>query len=77
MSHEQIETMLDNRVKEVTDYLRLFKEFETSGMDDWPPGARFVVGFGQTMMNAMREYIAENRDMLFEETDADHKTAVG
>ncbi len=77
MSHEQIETVLDNRVKEVTDYLRLFKEFETSGMDDWPPGARFVVGFGQTMMNAMREYIAENRDMLFEETDADHKTAVG
>lgn len=77
MSHEQIETVLDNRVKEVTDYLRLFKEFETSGMDDWPPGARFVVGFGQTMMNAMREYIAENRDMLFEETDADHNTAVG
>ena len=77
MSREQIETVLENRVKEMTDYLRLFKEFETSCMDDWPPGARFVLGFGQTMMKTMREYVEENRDMLFEEMDAEHKTAVG
>ena len=77
MSREQIETVLDNRVKEMADYLRLFKEFETSCMDDWPPGARFVLGFGQTMMKTMREYVEENRDMLFEETDTEHKTAVG
>jgi DNA-binding PadR family transcriptional regulator len=77
MSREQIETVLDNRVKEMTDYLRLFKEFEASCMDDWPPGARFVLGFGQTMMKTMREYVEENRDMLFEEMDTEHKTAVG
>jgi hypothetical protein len=77
MSREQIETVLENRVKEMTDYLRLFKEFETSCMDDWPPGARFVLGFGQTMMKTMREYVEENRDMLFEEMDTEHKTAVG
>jgi DNA-binding PadR family transcriptional regulator len=77
MSREQIETVLDNRVKEMTDYLRLFKEFEASCMDDWPPGARFVLGFGQTMMKTMREYVEENRDMLFEEMDTENKTAVG
>ena len=77
MSREQIETVLENRVKEMTDYLQLFKEFETNSMDDWPPGARFVLGFGQTMMKTMREYVEKNRSMLFEETDAEHKTAVG
>ena len=77
MSPEQIETVLENRVKEMTDYLQLFKEFETSCMEDWPPGARFVLGFGQTMMATMRQYIEENRDMLFEDAKAGKESAVG
>ena len=77
MSHEQIETVLEHRVKEMTDYLALFKEFETSCMEDWPPGARFVLGFGQTMMTTMRQYIEENRDMLFEDSKTGQKSAVG
>jgi DNA-binding PadR family transcriptional regulator len=77
MSREQIETILDNRVREMGEYLQLFKEFETNCMDDWPAGARFVLGFGQTMMKTMREYVEQNRDMLFEEKDTEHKTAVG
>lgn len=77
MTHEQIETVLENRVKEMTDYLQLFKEFETSCMDEWPPGARFVLGFGQTMMKTMRKYIEEHRDMLLEETDTLRESAVG
>ncbi|MDH3758664.1 MAG: PadR family transcriptional regulator [Gammaproteobacteria bacterium] len=77
MSREQIETVLDNRVKEMTDYLQLFREFETTSMDDWPPGARFVLGFGQTMMKTMREYVEENRDKLFDKTGTGNKTAIG
>ena len=77
MTREQIETVLENRLGEMTDYLQLFKEFETDCMDDWPPGARFVLGFGQTMMQTMRKYIEDNKDMLFEETNTEHKTAVG
>ena len=77
MTREQIETVLENRIEEMTDYMRLFKEFETSCMDEWPPGARFVLGFGQTMMKTMREYIEAHRGMLFEETDTEHKKAVG
>jgi PadR family transcriptional regulator AphA len=77
MSREQIETVLDSRVTEMNEYLQLFKEFETSCMEDWPPGARFVLGFGRTMMETMRDYIAENRDMLVEDTSTGHESAVG
>ena len=77
MTREQVETVLDHRVREMTEYLRLFKEFETNCMEDWPPGARFVLGFGQTMMKTMRAYIEENRDMLVEEMGTARDSAVG
>lgn len=77
MSRGQIETVLDNRVEEITDYLRLFKEFESNCMKDWPSGARFVLGFGQTMMKTMLQYIEENREMLLEQTKAGQESAVG
>jgi len=77
MSSKQIETVLDHRVKEMTDYLELFKEFETNCMEDWPPGARFVLGFGQTMMKTMRQYIEDNREMLLDETKNGQESAVG
>lgn len=77
MSREQIETVIENRVKEMSDYLRLFEEFETNCMEDWPPGARFVLGFGQTMMKTMLQYIEDNRDMLLEETNTGQESAVG
>jgi PadR family transcriptional regulator AphA len=77
MSREQIETVLDNRVKEMSDYLRLFNEFETDCMEDWPPGARFVLGFGRTMMKTMLQYIEDNRDMLLEESNSGQESAVG
>jgi PadR family transcriptional regulator AphA len=77
MSREQIETVLQNRIKEAADYLQLFKQFETDRLEEWPPGARFVLGFGQTMMETMRTYIEENGSMLLEETDTKCKSAVG
>lgn len=77
MSREQIETVLENRVKEMSEYLQLFKQFETGCMDDWPPGARFVLGFGQTMMQTMLKYIEDNRAMLLEETNTGQESAVG
>jgi DNA-binding PadR family transcriptional regulator len=77
MSREQIETVLQNRVKEAADYLQLFKQLETECLDEWPPGARFVLGFGQTMMETMRTYIEENGSMLLEGNDTKRKSAVG
>jgi hypothetical protein len=46
-------------------------------MEDWPPGARFVLGFGQTMMKNMLQYIEDNKDMLLEETNSGQESAVG
>ena len=77
MTKGQVETVLDNRVKDAERYLEMFKELETSCMHDWPQGAKFVLGFGKAMMTAMRAYVEEHRDMLFEETDIDNKSAVG
>jgi len=77
MTREQVETVLDNRVKEAQDYLELFKELETDCIEDWPPGARFVLGFGQTMMQAMRQYVEENRHMLLEDMNQEPESAVG
>jgi DNA-binding PadR family transcriptional regulator len=77
MSREQIETVLENRVRELSDYLQLFEEFETECTEEWPTGARFVLGFGQTMMKTMMQYIEANRDMLLEETNTGPESAVG
>ena len=77
MSREQIETVLHNRVQEMADYLQLFEKFETDFAGEWPPGARFVLGFGQTMMETMRTYIEEHRSMLLEGNDTKRKPAVG
>ncbi len=77
MTREQVETVLDNRVREVTSYLELFNEFETNCMADWPPGARFVLGFGKTMMQTMREYVEANRDKLFDDAGDGRESAVG
>jgi len=46
-------------------------------MQDWPPGARFVLGFGQTMMKTMRDYIEEHGDALLDDTDAGNESAIG
>ena len=77
MTREQVETVLDNRVREMANYLELFREFETTCMDDWPPGARFVLGFGKTMMQTMREYVENNRDMLFDDGREERESALG
>jgi len=77
MNREQVETVLDNRVKEANKHLELFKEFESSCMHDWPQGAKFVLGFGQTMMETMKSYVEENRHMLFETPQDDKQSAAG
>jgi len=47
--------------------MSMFREFETTCMDEWPDGMRFVCGFGKAMTTAMQEYIEENKDMLIQQ----------
>ena len=69
--------MLEHRLQEADNCLNLFDEFESTGAGEWPPGAKFVLGFGRTMMQATKEYIGKNRHMLFEQHNSGKKTATG
>jgi PadR family transcriptional regulator AphA len=74
MSPEQIEIILANRLREIERYMSMFHELETSCMEDWPEGMRFVCGFGKAMTEAMQAYIKENKDMLTEHASAQPST---
>ena len=77
MAPEQIETVLDHRLQEAEKYLKLFDELESSCMQEWPQGAKFVLGFGRAMIEAKKAYIAENRHMLFEQPEPEKKSSTG
>lgn len=70
-----IETVLDNRLKDIGQYQEMFRQLEEASMSDWPAGMRFVLGFGKAIAAAMETYITENRQLLEEEPTA--KTATG
>ncbi len=70
MSPEQIEAVIQNRVEDIEHYMSMFREFETTCMDEWPDGMRFVCGFGKAMTTAMQVYIEENKDMLIRQPAA-------
>lgn len=69
MTTEQLQTVLDNRVKEIDQYLAMFNEFETTCMDDWPPGMRFVCGCGKAVMQELKHYIQDNGQLLTEDDE--------
>lgn len=64
MSKQQIETILENRIAEIDEYMEMFSAFEDDCMDEWPPGMQFVCGCGKAIMQTMRRYIQENGDRL-------------
>ena len=77
MTRAQVEAVLDSRIRDAEENLRLFKEFETRCMQDWPQGMRFVLGFGQAMTQTMKEYVEKNRHKLFDDADDEQCSAVG
>lgn len=75
MPSEQIETVLDNRLEECAYFTKMITDIELNCMDDWPPGMRFVAGFGKAMVDAMKTYVDENRHLLKEESRPRSATA--
>jgi DNA-binding PadR family transcriptional regulator len=67
MPSEQIEAVLDNRLKDCAYYSEMISDIEANRMDDWPPGQQFVAGFGKAMLAAMKKYVEENRHLLAEQ----------
>lgn len=77
MSPDQVQTILDNRLQETKRYLELFNEFENTCMEEWTPGARFVLGFGKAIMQTVEQYIEDTGHTLFEEADTKKLSASG
>lgn len=75
MAPDDVEAVIDHRLTEIEKYKQLFREIEQDWQPEWPPGAKFVLGFGRTMAGAMETYITENRHLLADEAAV--KTAVG
>ena len=71
MTDEQVDAVLDNRIREVGTFLRLLDGLDLEDTRRWPAGARFVAGFGRTMATACRDYIDNNRHMLTGREDRD------
>ncbi len=77
MTREQVEKVLDSRIDDTERYLRIFDEIEASADTDWPAGVRFTLGFGRAMMQAMQNYVRENRHMLLEDSAGSREAAAG
>lgn len=75
MPREQIETVLNSRLDDVDYYLNMISDIESNCMQDWPPGMKFVAGFGRAMTEAMKKYVEENRHMLTKQSES--KTVAG
>ena len=74
MTPQQIETVLNNRLREVDECLEILDGVEDCNCEHMPAGARFVAGFGRAIATASREYIEAHRDHLTAEdgtTDSD------
>ena len=64
MPEEQVETVIKSRLDEVECYMQMFADFESTNMEDWSPGMRFVAGFGKAMTEATKKYVEENKHLL-------------
>lgn len=70
MPNQQVQTVLNNRLEECAHYTKMISDIESNSSQDWPPGMRFVAGFGKAMIAAMSDYVEENRHLLAEDTQA-------
>jgi DNA-binding PadR family transcriptional regulator len=75
MPDEHVQAVLDSRVNECAYFAKMISEIEADCMHDWPPGMRFVAGFGKAMTAAMKRYVEENRHLLAEENPSKSATA--
>jgi DNA-binding PadR family transcriptional regulator len=78
MTEEQINTVIDNKLNEIDEFVAMIGEFADCGCESAAPGARFVAGFGRHVATTLKQYIEDNRDMLTGTPDKqDVKVAVG
>ena len=78
MPEEDIDSLIETKLGEIDEFLKLFDQFPACECDSVPKGAQFVAGFGHFMATSFRQYIEDNRAMLTErDGESDAKVAVG
>ena len=75
MPNEHVQMVLNSRIEDCEYFASMISDIETNRMHEWPPGMRFVAGFGKAMTSAMKKYVEENRHLL--EEDVQSKSATG
>ena len=76
LTDEQINTVFDNRIAEIDEFLGLIDEFASECPGNGL-GAKFVTGFGKHMAAAFQKYIEENRHLLTAPEVSPVKSAAG
>ena len=74
---EQINTVLENKIEELDEFLKLIEEFAAGPCLSMGPGSQFVAGFGKHMASSIKQYIEENRGMLAATETVSAKAAAG
>lgn len=77
MAPDQVQRVLDSRIEDAERNLRLIDEFECSCDEEWPPGVRFSLEFGRTMLRAMKDFVEQNRQMLAQGRATPKQSATG
>ncbi|NNC77302.1 MAG: PadR family transcriptional regulator [Woeseiaceae bacterium] len=76
MTREQIDTIMASRIADIDRDLELIQAFENACLQNSTPGMRYVCGCGKAVMQAMKKYIEENRDLHTEFENA-QRTGTG
>ena len=77
MTDEQIDKLIDRKLLDIEEFMKLIDEFPDCGCDSVPKGAQFVAGVGRHMAGQFREYVEKNRAMLVDAKAQTRKAAVG
>lgn len=77
MPEEQINTVIENKLQEIDDFLELIEQFQGENCPGVGPGAQFVAGYGKHMAAAFKQYVEENRELLACSAIADAEAATG
>jgi DNA-binding PadR family transcriptional regulator len=77
MTNEQINTVIENKLAEIDEFLVLIEAFQAENCPGLAPGAQFVAGYGKYAMSAFKQYIEDNRELLTQPGLSDIKTATG
>jgi PadR family transcriptional regulator AphA len=64
MPNEHVQTVINQRIENCESFLNMISDIQQNCTHDWPPGMRFVAGFGRAMSEAMKQYVEENRHLL-------------